>query len=317
MSEVAHEPQPVAPAAVTKPDYRPLAKPKALALFGLPLGLMLAAYGGGLAVHTKLAAPTGEGAVPPTSDGAAVFTQHCVSCHGGRGDGVGVAHLDPPARYFGMEKFKLASTTNGVPTDHDLLRVIRHGIPGSAMPAFPFLSDGDQTALVAHVRKLTWRGTYDRMYADVLKKVDDGGDDPEPAILAKKTDAAVVPGVVFTAPTAFPPPTPDSIENGKKLFATTCAGCHGPSGRGDGPQVKDMKNENGTPNKPRDLTAGIYKYGGDHARLFTRIRLGIPGTPMPATPASTVPDKDLADLVNFVRSLPQTPASPTVASTAK
>jgi mono/diheme cytochrome c family protein len=213
-----------------------------------------------------------------------------------------------------MEKFKLASTSNGVPTDDDLLRVIRNGIPGSAMPAFPYLSDADQKALLSQVRKLTWRGTFDRLYADAVKKYDDGGDEPEPSALAKKTDGAVVPSAIFEAPTAFPPPTPDSIERGKKLFVTSCAGCHGPTGRGDGPQVKEMKNENGTPNKPRDLTAGIYKYGGDPARLFTRIRLGIPGTPMPATPVGTVADKDLMDLVNFVRSLPQETPPSTVAS---
>jgi mono/diheme cytochrome c family protein len=63
-----------------------------------------------------------------------------------------------------------------------------------------------------------------------------------------------------------------------------------------------MKNDNGQPTKPRDLARGIFKGGGEPNRLYCRIALGIPGTPMPASNAALKPP-EIGDLVNFVLSL--------------
>jgi mono/diheme cytochrome c family protein len=38
-----------------------------------------------------------------------------------------------------------------VPTDDDLLAVVRGGIPGTAMPAFAQLTDAERRAVVGHV----------------------------------------------------------------------------------------------------------------------------------------------------------------------
>ena len=87
------------------------------------------------------------------------------------------------------------------------------------------------------------------------------------------------------------------------MFLQNCANCHGPEGKGDGQQVKDLnfKNENGTPARPRDLTQGVYKGGGEPEDLYARIVLGIPGTPMPAT--TKLSPQDLDALIAYVRSL--------------
>ena len=43
----------------------------------------------------------------------------------------------------------------------------------------------------------------------------------------------------------MPPTSAEAVDRGRVQYAANCASCHGPNGRGDGPQVKDLKNENG------------------------------------------------------------------------
>jgi hypothetical protein len=62
-----------------------------------------------------------------------------------------------------------------------------------------------------------------------------------------------------------------------------------------------MKNDNGWPTRPRDLARGVFKSGAERDRLYTRILLGMPGTPMPGSPS--LKPEELGDLVNFVLSL--------------
>jgi cytochrome c oxidase cbb3-type subunit 2 len=286
------QPGPVAP-------WRVLSRRALAGMIVVPVAFVLGSYGTAVVVHDRLSRKDDSVAVasrvPP--DGGRLFVQHCANCHGVRGDGNGPAHLEPRARYFGFDRFKFASTDTGVPTDDDLLRVLERGIPGSAMYSFSYLPEADRRAIVGHVRTLALRGTYDRLAAKVIKD----GDDPDPAELSGKAAEQCVPGKPLAIPPAFPPASPEAVARGRQTFQTTCAQCHGPEGKGDGPQVADMKNENGTPNRPRNLTLGLYKYGGDPASLYVRLRLGIPGTPMPASPALT--DAQVFDLIHFVRSL--------------
>ena len=237
---------------------------------------------------------------PP--DGRKLFLQNCANCHGPRGDGNGVAALAVRARYFGSDKYKFGSTTNAMPSDADLNGILLRGIPGSAMPDFQQLRQAERDALIGYIRQLTWRGTYDRLLKKALKDYDDGGDDINPAKIAKATDAACAVGSELAIPEIQP--RPESLAKGQEIFNKVCAACHGPGGLGDGPQTKDPKfvNENGTPATPRNLTSGLYKGGGEDRHLYTRLFLGIPGTPMPASGTAYKPE-EIADLVVFVRSL--------------
>ena len=89
--------------------------------------LLLALFGG--LIGNALAAP----------DGARLFSRHCASCHGERGEGgIGVP-------------LSLPSFQAGV-TDEYLRRTIRHGRPGRVMPAFTRLSDAEVDALVRQLR---------------------------------------------------------------------------------------------------------------------------------------------------------------------
>jgi cytochrome c oxidase cbb3-type subunit III len=78
---------------------------------------------------------------------------------------------------------------------------------------------------------------------------------------------------------------PASIEAGRKLFASSCSGCHGPTGEGGrGPNL---------------MTARQVKRFGDDV-LFAAIQKGLPGTDMPPAP---LPDDKVWQLVAYVRSL--------------
>jgi mono/diheme cytochrome c family protein len=266
----------------------------------IPPLFVVASWGLAVVAHDRLTRPAAVAQVAtvrPHPDGGQLFLQHCANCHGERGDGNGSAHLEPRARYFGGDRFKFASTDNGVPTDDDLLRVLERGIPGSAMYSFSHLPEDHRRAIVGHLRTLTLRGTYDRLAAKVLKD----GDEPDPAELSVKAAEQCVPGKLLKLPATVPPSSPEAVARGRQTFQTACAQCHGPEGKGDGPQVKDMKNDNGTPARPRNLTLGLYKYGGEPHSLYVRLRLGIPGTPMPASP--TLTDEQVFDLIHYVKSL--------------
>jgi putative heme-binding domain-containing protein len=79
----------------------------------------------------------------------------------------------------------------------------------------------------------------------------------------------------------------DAIQNGGAMFRNRCAGCHGPDARGYlGP----------------DLT-GLWASGWTDDRIFTVVRRGVPGTEMPAADPQRAPDRDIWQILAYVRSL--------------
>ena len=73
----------------------------------------------------------------------------CLHCHGARGDGTGELGLqaDPPAR-----NFTCAETMKSV-SDGQMFWVIKNGIEGTAMPAYPDLADWQIWVLIHYVRQ--------------------------------------------------------------------------------------------------------------------------------------------------------------------
>lgn len=307
------EPEPVpttsSPPPVEHSDGRPrwtAANVRTGFLIALPLILLVYVWLAARGVYSEVAFHESETAPAshdlPEPGGIRLYAQHCSRCHGIRGtaDGATSPYLDPPARRFGEEKFMLSSTENGIPTDADLDYVLRHGIPGTAMPAFDYLTDAERKALVAHIRWLTRTGVYARLYQRSKKQEPE--DVPDVAELSTMAAKQSIPGPTVDVPETPPQPTPESITRGGQMFTKTCATCHGPKGAGDGPQVKDMKNEYGRPTRPRDLARGVFKGGGEPERLYVRIANGMPGSAMPGSKATLKPD-EIWDLVYFVRSL--------------
>ncbi|MBX3417301.1 MAG: cytochrome c [Pirellulaceae bacterium] len=98
-----------------------------------------------------------------------LYRKHCANCHGLAGDGAGpvALTLNPYPRDFRLGKFKFKSTPLRVPpTDEDLVRVIRHGIPGTGMPAFPNMPPDEMEAIVDYVKYLAIRGEVERRLWD-------------------------------------------------------------------------------------------------------------------------------------------------------
>lgn len=266
-------------------------------LGALPVALVLVAWVAPAAVMLGRRTEPVPADPPPPPNGIALYERHCAQCHGVMGDGAGVtaASLWPLPRNFQEGRFRLVTTQNGIPTDDDLLAVLRNGIPGSSMPAFGHLGEPELRALIERVRALTYAGFLDRF----LRQADDG--DIEPAEAYRLAASRCAPGPVLAVPKQFPPPTPASLARGRVVYEKACASCHGPAGRGDGPQVQQLTNTDGSRARPRDLTLGRFKGGADPAQVYARIMLGLPGSPMPAS--NLLPQEEILDLSNFVLSL--------------
>jgi mono/diheme cytochrome c family protein len=98
-------------------------------------------------------------------------------------------------------------------------------------------------------------------------------------------------------------PDATSVAAGKKLYDQLCVECHGEKGKGDGPRAPH------TDPKPPDLTDAEWKHGSTDGVLFVVIRDGVDGTEMPAfgPKGEKIADRQLWDVVNYVRSLGSAP----------
>lgn len=273
---------------------------KKVFLFVYPVVVIAAAWVGfpkAVKEYVKPGQPIiGELSQSSETDGPSLFQQHCAYCHGSQGRGNGPAELTIKARSFGWDKFKFGTTLNGMPTDDNLLAVLKRGIPGSAMPAFDKLPDEYLRELIGHVRSLAHSGLYSKI--EEKQKKDD---DFDPVVLHGQVAKLLTPGELLPIP-EFTPSTIESLGNGKKIYLVSCASCHGLFGKGDGPQ--EMKDDDGRPTRPRDLTRGVYKGGETKADLYARLVLGVPGTPMPAS--TTLKPNEVQDVLNYVISMPVT-----------
>ncbi len=101
-----------------------------LRAFVLTTGILLAAMPPMFAQH--------EVTADDIKEGERLFAATCTGCHGAEGDGVFGVDL-------GRGQFRNSST------DEDLLRTIRNGLPGTAMPPNTF-SDAQAETLVAYLR---------------------------------------------------------------------------------------------------------------------------------------------------------------------
>jgi mono/diheme cytochrome c family protein len=96
--------------------------------------------------------------------GSTRYRVHCMHCHGVPGDGRGptARWVNPHPRDFraGLFKFQSVDQTTSAkpPARADLLRTLREGIEGTAMPAFTLLKDEERESLVSYIIHLSLRG---------------------------------------------------------------------------------------------------------------------------------------------------------------
>ncbi len=212
--------------------------------------------------------------------GKAVYDQHCAECHGatGRGDGPAAPFLTPRPRDFTAGRYKLRTTeSDSVPTDDDLARSVRQGLPGSAMPSWNgLLSDADMDAVRGYIKSLSSR------FASEQPQV-----------------------VTLGSPVAS---TPQSVARGRQVYEKLrCTACHGTDGRGAGAVQNTFEDDWQQPLRATDLTEPWTFHGGSTPRdIYLRFRTGMSGTPMPSF-VDVGTDAEMWDLANYVASLGRKP----------
>ena len=89
----------------------------------------------------------------------------------------------------------------------------------------------------------------------------------------------------------------ESIASGRKLYDRHCSECHGDTGKGDG-----MAGE-GLDEKPSNLVDAEWEHGSTDGEIFVVIRDGA-GPKSEMKPfAKKIPERQIWDVVNLVRSL--------------
>ena len=176
-----------------------------------------------------------------------IYRQQCGHCHGTTGDGDGptAALLNPYPRDYRRGLFKFKSTERAAqPTDADLERVIRYGVPGTAMPAFDLLPKDEVAALVEYVKYLSIRGQTEYALAAAISDLSEGEELPldYPTLIESILQPIAEKWQQANQAVIQPPAKPEvelaeSIGKGRELYYGTkanCVKCHGPSELGDG-----------------------------------------------------------------------------------
>jgi len=224
------------------------------------------------------AAAAGElGSDSQRAAGKALYDKYCAQCHGESGDGVGHAtsRLEPRPRDFTSGKYKFRTTPSGMlPTDADLRKAIRDGLPYTSMPGWPAFSDGDVQNLIYHLK------TFSEDFKNAEKEA---------------------------APIDIPEPpaiTEASVAKGRQVYeAQGCAACHGNLGRGDGSSAPTLQDDWGHHIRPADLTMRwTFRGGPTRKDVFRTFSTGLNGTPMPSY-FDSLAVADRWDLVNYIHSL--------------
>jgi len=208
-------------------------------------------------------------------NGKVVYERKCMLCHGEKGDGKGPAaeELSPAPRDFVSGVYKIRTTSDKVPSDQDLFRIITDGMPGTSMPPWRVLPDKERWDLVAYLKTFA---------ADKFKEV------PKKQELPKDVASS-----------------PESLKRGKEMYeAIECNKCHGATGRADGPSRAELKDEWGQPIKPANLTQRWnFRGGSSRTDIAMRLATGVLGTPMPSFIDSVEKPEDIWHLTNYLESL--------------
>ena len=95
----------------------------------------------------------------------------------------------------------------------------------------------------------------------------------------------------------YPPEIPGSAINGHRIYSFRCAGCHGESGKGDGPAAGSL-----VAYQPADFTTDTLIAARDWDGVFGRIQEGgqkVHGSSMPPW-GVVLPEADIWDLVAYL-----------------
>jgi mono/diheme cytochrome c family protein len=266
--------------------------------------------------------------------GSRLYRLHCLQCHGVTGDGRGptAKWVNPHPRDYRQGLFKFQSVDQTSKPDRkprrtDLIRVVREGIEGTAMPAHNLMPERELEDLVSYVIHLSIRGeaefeTLKNAFKENMEVDKDNAPNGPVAylknmvrLIGKKwldSQSALINPAPY--PARFQEGSPEqikdamakSVQHGRDMFLAegggaqaSCVSCHKDYGR----QSLFRFDAWGTLVRPTNLTAGVYRGGRRPLDLYYRIHSGINGSGMVAFGSSLKGD-DIWDLVNFLESLP-------------
>lgn len=200
---------------------------------------------------------------PVLSDPASTFQALCSRCHGDLGNGKGMI-----ATY--LDPYPRDLTKAGFinsKTEERLMKSIREGVAGTSMPAWGRILNDEQI-----------RGVLDHIQKNYVKE-------PRRPLKARQV------------PDANPvQASAESIQHGEQIFMQRCTGCHGKKADGKGPNSLEIQP------RPRNLrNVGFMNSVGDR-RLFESILYGVQGSAMPPWVDYGLSQKDVGDLINYLRS---------------
>ncbi|MFT5143990.1 MAG: DMSO reductase family type II enzyme heme b subunit [Rhodothermales bacterium] len=208
--------------------------------------------------------------------GKVLYEAKCAHCHGLNGDAANEAatRLRPAPRDFTAGTYKFRSTANGeLPSDDDIKRSIREGMPYTGMPPWPSLSESEVTNLMYYIK--TFAADFSGPFG--------------------------VPELI-EIPKA-PSESDATIARGREVFLENqCVDCHGDLGRGDGKSAPTLTDQWDLHIRPADLTKRwTFRNGQTREDIYRTFNTGLDGSPMPAYEIE--PAEDRWALVDYVRSL--------------
>jgi mono/diheme cytochrome c family protein len=280
-------------------------------------------------------------------EGSKNYRVHCMHCHGVPGDGRGptARWINPHPRDFRVGMFKFQSidqATAGVkrpPSRNDLLRTLRHGIEGTAMPSFNLLKDEDLESLVSYVMFLSIRGSTELRILTDYFMANDKALVLNVAAMEEQKIADLIPTItekLVTKPSngwkssndpssvikVSPYPykegdlqqLKESVQRGQYIFLGNdkmhergkkgdCRSCHDDYGR----QARFKFDQWGTLVRPNNFPQGVFRGGRRPVDLYYRIHSGINGSGMTpfGNPNTNLKGEDIWDVINFVQMLSQ------------
>ncbi|MDX2043317.1 MAG: c-type cytochrome [Acidobacteriota bacterium] len=199
---------------------------------------------------------------PSLVDPSGMYSTLCARCHGDLGDGKGMIAVYLDPYPRDLTKAGFMSSKS----DERLMNSIKNGVAGTSMPAWGRVLNDDQI-----------RGVLDHIRKNYVKE-------PVRQIKARQ--------VPDTNPVAS---DGASVKRGEQIFLQRCTGCHGKKADGKGPNSIDMLP------RPRNLRNADFVNSTNDRRMFESILYGVQGTAMPPWLDYGLTQKDVGDLVNYLR----------------
>jgi cytochrome c oxidase cbb3-type subunit 2 len=180
--------------------------------------------------------------------------------------------------------------------------------PNSIMPQFSFLTEDETTKLIAYVQSLGQKAADARtnvqkankaeLVASLQGKGGAQGQTADTPYAQSHLDylKSLVPQTWVNTKSAVPP-TQRSLLHGKQIYITNCIGCHGITGKGDGPAAAVMEP------KPFNFTNAEVQKQHSEGQYYHFLLFGLPGTAMPAW-GDYLTVQDIWDVINFLRTIP-------------